>query len=128
MKSILVTILFLSIAHNSFCQLKPIQDTISEVQRIDLKLEKFRKQHQTGVLLSFIGVGIALIPTLATGEVNTGLLAGGSVLSAIGLLTTLNSYKHLRYPPLLGSNLEPMDNQSSEPIKKVKPKSWWTPR
>mgnify|MGYP000889254620 FL=1 len=127
MKFLFATLLFLIISNNSFSQLKPAQDTINEIHRIDLKLEKFRKQHQTGVLLSFLGAGIALVPTLATGEVNTGLLIGGSILSAIGLLTSLSSYSHLRYNPA-ENNPEPPKDQSSEPAPKAKPKNWWTPR
>jgi len=98
MKHLLLLLILLSISNYTFCQLKPTTET--EIQRIDLKLEKFRKQHQTGVFLSFLGAGLALIPMLATGKANPAVIIGGSVLSTAGLITSLNSYKHLRYTQL----------------------------
>ena len=127
MKHLLLFLLFLGISNYSFCQLKPAKDTITEYQRIDLKLEKFRRQHQTGVLLSFIGACAILVPTLATGKVNNYALAGGCIFSTVGLFKSLNSYKHLRYP---SSDTQPVQSksESKEPAPKAKPKSWWTPR
>jgi len=127
MKPILLFLFFLGISNYSFCQLKPAQDTITEYQRIDLKLEKFRHQHQTGVLLSFIGACAILVPTLATGKVNNYALAGGCILSTVGLFTSLNSYKHLRYTSTSPEELPPK-NGNIESTPKAKPKSWWTPR
>jgi hypothetical protein len=127
MKHLLLFLFFLVISNYSFCQLKPAKDTITEYQRIDLKLEKFRYQHQTGVWLSIVGACAILAPTLATGKINNEALAVGCILSTAGLFISLNSYKHLRYP---SSDTQPVQSksESKEPTPKAKPKSWWTPR
>jgi len=77
---------------------RPVEE--SEIHRIDLKLEKFRKQQQTGVLLSFIGAGVVLVPMLATGELNIGTVIAGSIFSAAGSIVSIDSYKHLQIPKI----------------------------
>lgn len=127
MKHLILLLFFSGISNYSIGQLKPKQDTINDIQRIDLKLEKFRQQHQSGVVLTFIGAGIILIPTLVNGEANGYVIAAGSIFSMLGVFKSLNSYKHLRYNP---TSPEPptSKSESKEKEPKAKPKSWWTPR
>lgn len=79
----------------SFCQLKPVEE---EIHRIDLKLEKFRKQHQTGTLLAFVGVALTSIPILVgVSTVDSYLFLGaGAILSLSGVIVSIDSYKHLK--------------------------------
>lgn len=95
MNKLFSILLILGLSSPLLCQKRPVEE--SEIHRIDLKLEKFRKQHQTGVLLSFIGAGIVFVPMLATGELNIGTVIAGSIFSAAGLIVSIDSYKHLRY-------------------------------
>jgi hypothetical protein len=113
MNQLFSILLFLGLTSPLLCQKRPVEE--SEIHRIDLKLEKFRKQHQTGVLLSFIGAGIVLVPMLATGELIMGTVIAGSLLSTAGLIISIDSYKHLRYDDA-SDNWN--DNRPSQTIKK----------
>jgi hypothetical protein len=106
MKYLLPLLIFISISKNSYCQLKPVQERDIEIQRIDIKLEKFRKQHQVGVLLSILGAVVFIMPSVSQGKVTTATIFAGSVLSAAGYITTFDSYRHLRY------ELPKLDSQS----------------
>ena len=127
MKYLLPLLIIINISNNSFCQMKPVQERDIEIQRIDIKLEKFRKQHQVGVLLSILGAVVFIMPSVSQGKYTTATIFAGSVLSAAGYITTFDSYRHLRYDvPKLDSQSPKIE--TPEPIKKTKPKSWWTPR
>jgi hypothetical protein len=123
MNQLISIFLFLGLTSPLLCQMRPVEE--SEIHRIDLKLEKFRKQHQTGVLLSFIGAGIVVVPMLATGELNMGTVIAGSIFSTAGLIISIDSYKHLRYSD---DRHEIENSPPSKAPKRIKPKNWWTPR
>jgi len=123
MNYILVLLIFLLQSFQLFGQLKPTVEIEKEIQRIDLKLEKFRNQHQNGKLISIVGAGIVIVPTFATGEINNGVLIAGTIISLVGYIVSMNSYKYLRY-----DQPELVKVEDLKPSKKTKPKSWWTPR
>ena len=69
-----------------------------EVKRIDLKLESFRKQHQIGTLMALSGVVVSSIPLLIGFDLpdSDRIFVLGGVLSLSGIITTIDSYKHLK--------------------------------
>lgn len=118
---ILFTFLFFSIS--SFSQVR--QD--AEIQRIDLKLEKFRHQHQTGTLLSIIGIAVSALPLtgLVESDASIGFVTIGSSLALSGAIISIDSYKHLKLESKRKRRQKEMDTKVP---KRVKPKNWWTPR
>ena len=111
----------LFLINSSYCQFKPQE----EIQRIDLKLEKFRKQHQIGTLMIIGGALISSVPYLVAPdffETRSFLVLGG-VIALSGTITSIDSYKHLKLESKRQMNQEP-----STPAKPKKPKNWWTPR
>lgn len=121
MKYLFSLLLVIGLANVSYCQLKPIED---DIHRIDLKLEKFRKQHQTGTLMIIIGVAISSIPILVGFESYDayGFIAGGGILSLSGMIVSIDSYKHLRLESNSGIR-KPVRQESEPQSKPKKPKS-----
>lgn len=124
----ILTLLFNQITFALFAQNEVSIDSLAkEIQRVEMKMEKFRSQHQTGVLMSLVGSAIAIVPTAAVGELVPAAIIIGSVFSLVGIVYSITSYRHLRFeskgPP-------EVKTESSNPsdVKKEKPKSWWTPR
>jgi hypothetical protein len=120
MKYLFSLLLTFFLINSSYCQFKPQE----EIQRIDLKLEKFRSQHQLGTFLSFIGIALATTPILTGLDFNEaiGFMAIGTAVSISGLVVSIDSYKHLKLEPTKGLRETPRQQ------KNKKPKNWWTPR
>jgi uncharacterized membrane protein len=93
-----------------------------EVERIDLKLERFRKEHQTGTLLIIIDSVLSIIPLVSNMSYNgTGFYVASGVLGLTGYLITIDSYHHLRLKTAYRE-------KESKDKPKPKPKNWFTPR
>jgi hypothetical protein len=96
-KYVLFFIILCHIPTLSICQNQPPFDAEKEVERIDLKLEKFRSQHQQGAFITLLGGIISTVPSISQGKPIMSSIALGSFVTAIGILTTLNSYKYLKH-------------------------------
>ena len=98
-RHLIFLIVFCNLPLLSISQIQPPFNAENEIERIDLKLEKFSSHHQQGTFTTALGFGIATIPSIALGKPNVFTVALGTFITAIGVITTLNSYKYLRYKP-----------------------------
>lgn len=97
------------------------------LQKVEYKVDKFRQQHQTGVLTSIAGGIIIAAPLVLVGEVVLPVLIIGSVVFIVGSITSLRSYRHLTFNVAdHARNLADIKKHESD--TKAKPKNWWTPR
>jgi hypothetical protein len=103
MKSILLSA-SIFISASLFGQLKtPVE---SEIESINLRLDKFRTEHNKGVIACFVGAGILaasiFVPDQgvneATGSLRLPVVIVGSSVSLFGIIRTLQSYRHLKSP------------------------------
>ncbi len=94
-RHLIFLIVFCNLPLLSISQNQPPFNAEKEIVRIDLKLQKFRNQHQQGTFATAFGLGIATIPSIALGKTNVFTVALGTFITAIGVATTLNSYKYL---------------------------------
>jgi hypothetical protein len=80
----------------ALAQAQPPFDAKKEIERIDLKLEKFRSQHQTGLLITMAGGVFAAVPSIVSEKPVIPIMVIGSIISTYGIISTIDSYKHLR--------------------------------
>lgn len=93
MKTQFILIFLIMLCFSLKAQFQPQQ----EIERIDLKLERFRKEHQAGTLLIIIGSMLSVIPIVSNMSYNgTGFYVAAGVLGLTGYLITIDSYHHLR--------------------------------
>ena len=124
----ILILLFSQITFGLFAQSEARIDSLAkEIQRVEMKMEKFRSQHQTGVLMSLVGSAIAIVPTAAVGELVPAAIIIGSVFSLVGIVYSITSYRHLRFESKSPPEVKTESSNPSD-VKKEKPKSWWTPR
>jgi len=98
-----------------------------EVERIDLKLEKFRRQHQTGTFMVLAGVILSALPVLEGGY-NTeayAFLIGGGVLSLSGMIVSIDSYKHLKKQSKFEKQMYYPSQKDNKEQNVPKPKNYW---
>jgi hypothetical protein len=98
-KHLIFLIVFCNVPLLSISQIQPPFNAESEIERIDLKLEKFRSQHQQGAFITLLGGIIATVPSITQGKPIMSTIALGTFVSALGVVTSINSYKYLRYKP-----------------------------
>jgi hypothetical protein len=98
-KHTLFIILLFHLPLLSISQIQPPFNAENEIERIDLKLEKFRSQHQQGAFITLLGGVIATVPSITQGKPLMSSIALGTFVSALGVVTSINSYKYLRYKP-----------------------------
>jgi hypothetical protein len=101
MKSFLLSAL-LFISASACGQLKtPVE---SEIESINLRLDKFRTEHNNGVIACFVGAGILATSLIITAQavgnstVLLPIVLMGTGVSLAGIITTLRSYRHLKSP------------------------------
>jgi len=101
----IITLLLISFHFLSYSQKSPsLKEVDTKVQDIDLKLNKFSKQHSLGSTFQFAGLLLATTGlvmnynhTPQIGKVPPGhlLVALGVITASTGVFISLNSYKHL---------------------------------
>lgn len=100
MKKITATLYFYLVCTIlSLAQEQPPFEAKKEIERIDLKLEKFRSQHQQGLLITLVGGVFATVPTIVSEKPIIPIMVIGSLISTYGIISTIDSYKHLRFKP-----------------------------
>lgn len=98
-RHLIFLIAFLHYSFLSIGQNQPPFNAEKEIERIDLKLEKFRNQHQQGAFITLLGGIIATVPSITQGKPLMSSIALGTFVSTVGVVTSINSYKYLRYKP-----------------------------
>ena len=108
MKQLMMMALMMCFTSLSFGQTKNDSDLRSDINKINLKLDKFGTQHRTGNHLMIAGTilngfGLLVMNRNITGQSNqnnqilgNNILVVGSLLTTTGLVFNIDSFRHLR--------------------------------
>jgi hypothetical protein len=108
MKKLMMMALMMCFTSLSFGQTKNDSDLRSDINKINLKLDKFGTQHRTGNHLIIAGTlfnlfGVLVMNHNITGQSNqnnqilgNNILVVGSLITTTGLVFNIDSFRHLR--------------------------------